>query len=146
MTDRPRTEYATVVCPDCGHRAREAMPVNACQFFYVCHGCGILLKPREGDCCVFCSYSDRLCPPRALALPCQERTLWEVTTERGLAELRLQCSPMVGWSIELFMDGRFIANHLCASKAEATAIARHLRRDWQAACDVHDHSPIDHVR
>ena len=122
------------------------MPVNACQFFYQCQGCGSVLRPLKGDCCVFCSYSDRLCPPRASALPCQERTLWEVNTERGLAELRLSCSPMVGWSIELLVNGRFMANHLCASEAEATAIARHLRRDWLAASHVHDSPSIDHGR
>ena len=44
-------------------RASETMPTNACMFFYVCKGCGIRLKPREGDCCVFCSYGDVHCPP-----------------------------------------------------------------------------------
>jgi hypothetical protein len=123
------------------------MPVNACQFFYSCQGCGTLLKPLKGDCCVFCSFSDRLCPPRAAALPCQERTLWEVESERGLAELRLHRSPMVGWSIELLIDGRFMANHFCASKAEAIAIARHLRRDWEAssASHVQGRSSLDHA-
>jgi hypothetical protein len=23
-----------------------------------------MLRPRQGDCCVFCSYSDAICPPR----------------------------------------------------------------------------------
>jgi hypothetical protein len=35
--------------------------------FYRCEGCGTLLKPREGDCCVFCSYADRPCPPKQAA-------------------------------------------------------------------------------
>ncbi len=39
------------------------MPENACQHFYRCTGCGQMLKPREGDCCVFCSYGDTVCPP-----------------------------------------------------------------------------------
>jgi len=55
---------ATLMCPECGHQVEEAMPVNACQYFYQCPACGALLRPRAGDCCVFCSYSDRLCPPR----------------------------------------------------------------------------------
>lgn len=54
---------STVTCPVCGHRATEAMPTNACQFFYECKGCGALLKPTEGHCCVFCSYGDVPCPP-----------------------------------------------------------------------------------
>jgi hypothetical protein len=39
------------------------MPTDACQFFYECKGCGVLLKPDAGDCCVFCSYGDLPCPP-----------------------------------------------------------------------------------
>jgi hypothetical protein len=55
--------YSTIVCPHCGHQEKELMPSNACQFFYDCHGCGALLKPKQGDCCVFCSYGDYQCPP-----------------------------------------------------------------------------------
>ncbi|MCZ6863810.1 MAG: GDCCVxC domain-containing (seleno)protein, partial [Alphaproteobacteria bacterium] len=29
---------------------------DACIYFYDCKGCGALLKPNAGDCCVFCSY------------------------------------------------------------------------------------------
>ncbi|MEE8474151.1 MAG: GDCCVxC domain-containing (seleno)protein [Myxococcota bacterium] len=54
---------ATLTCPECGHRKRESMPVDACQFFYDCEGCGSRLKPKRGDCCVFCSYADVRCPP-----------------------------------------------------------------------------------
>jgi hypothetical protein len=39
------------------------MPTNACQFFYDCGGCGSRLKPKPGDCCVFCSYGTVPCPP-----------------------------------------------------------------------------------
>jgi hypothetical protein len=39
------------------------MPTDACQFFHECKGCGALLKPKAGDCCVFCSYGDAPCPP-----------------------------------------------------------------------------------
>jgi hypothetical protein len=39
------------------------MPTDACQFFYECKGCGTLLKPKPGDCCVFCSYGSVKCPP-----------------------------------------------------------------------------------
>ncbi|MGJ0503767.1 MAG: GDCCVxC domain-containing (seleno)protein [Methylocystis sp.] len=54
---------STITCPLCGHRAKESMPVDACQFFYECKGCGALLKPKFGTCCVFCSYGDAPCPP-----------------------------------------------------------------------------------
>ena len=39
------------------------MPTDACVFFYDCKGCGQRLKPRRGDCCVFCSYGSVPCPP-----------------------------------------------------------------------------------
>ncbi len=54
---------STITCPSCGHRSAEMMPTDACQFFYECKGCGALLKPKAGDCCVFCSYGDVPCPP-----------------------------------------------------------------------------------
>jgi hypothetical protein len=54
---------STIVCPQCGHAERESMPTDACQFFYDCKNCSALLKPRQGDCCVFCSYGDVKCPP-----------------------------------------------------------------------------------
>lgn len=54
---------STLTCPQCDHQATEVMPTDACQFFYECRGCGALLKPRAGDCCVFCSYGDVPCPP-----------------------------------------------------------------------------------
>ncbi|MDJ0947352.1 MAG: GDCCVxC domain-containing (seleno)protein [Alphaproteobacteria bacterium] len=54
---------STLSCPACGHRKTERMPTDACQYLYDCAGCGILLKPKEGDCCVFCSYGTAPCPP-----------------------------------------------------------------------------------
>ncbi|WP_281407879.1 GDCCVxC domain-containing (seleno)protein, partial [Mesorhizobium sp. M2E.F.Ca.ET.209.01.1.1] len=36
---------------------------DACLFFYECRECGTLLRPKTGDCCVFCSYGDVPCPP-----------------------------------------------------------------------------------
>lgn len=52
-----------LTCPRCGYRSAELMPTDACQFFYVCNGCGKKLKPLPGDCCVFCSYGTVPCPP-----------------------------------------------------------------------------------
>ena len=54
---------STLICPACGFAATETMPTDACQFFYDCKGCGIRLKPKAGDCCVFCSYGSVPCPP-----------------------------------------------------------------------------------
>jgi hypothetical protein len=54
---------STITCPKCGHVETEEMPTDACQFFYDCKGCGEVLKPELGDCCVFCSYGTAPCPP-----------------------------------------------------------------------------------
>ena len=54
----------TLTCPRCGHKQTVIMPPNACQHFYKCVHCGDTLKPKEGDCCVFCSYADSKCPPK----------------------------------------------------------------------------------
>src|SRR6188508_3261064 len=54
-----------ITCPHCGHVSVETMPINACLYFFECSGCSTLLRPNAGDCCVFCSFGDALCPPRA---------------------------------------------------------------------------------
>jgi hypothetical protein len=54
---------STITCPKCGYRSIEIMPTDACQIIYDCQGCGTVLKPLSGDCCVFCSYGDTPCPP-----------------------------------------------------------------------------------
>ncbi|MDP3747881.1 MAG: GDCCVxC domain-containing (seleno)protein [Phenylobacterium sp.] len=63
MSAMPILSRSTLTCPQCGHRAIESMPTDACQYFYDCRGCGAVLKPKAGDCCVFCSYGDVVCPP-----------------------------------------------------------------------------------
>ena len=55
---------ATLTCPHCGHKKMETMPTNACVHFYECTRCGTVLRPKPGDCCVFCSYASSRCPPQ----------------------------------------------------------------------------------
>lgn len=55
---------AILNCPKCNTKQQVEMPMNACQHFFKCISCGELLKPKDRDCCVFCSYSDSLCPPK----------------------------------------------------------------------------------
>jgi len=43
------------------------MPTDACVVFHRCNACGSVLRPRTGDCCVFCSYGTVPCPPVQLA-------------------------------------------------------------------------------
>jgi len=51
-----------ITCPNCGHQKEEIMPTDACQFFYECENCKTVLRPHEGDCCVYCSYGTNKCP------------------------------------------------------------------------------------
>jgi hypothetical protein len=55
---------STITCPVCGTAKTEAMPTDACQYFYECTGCGTRLRPKNRDCCVFCSYGSAPCPPK----------------------------------------------------------------------------------
>lgn len=61
---------STITCPSCGHQKEETMPTDACQYFYECESCHTRLKPKQGDCCVFCSYGTVKCPPIQLGEKC----------------------------------------------------------------------------
>ncbi|WP_296705753.1 GDCCVxC domain-containing (seleno)protein [Algoriphagus sp.] len=52
-----------ITCPNCDYQKVEIMPTDSCQFFYECENCHEILKPKSGDCCVFCSYGTIPCPP-----------------------------------------------------------------------------------
>lgn len=54
---------STITCPNCGYEKTEIMPTDACQYFYECENCKQVLKPKSGDCCVYCSYGTVACPP-----------------------------------------------------------------------------------
>ncbi|UWQ22599.1 GDCCVxC domain-containing (seleno)protein [Jannaschia sp. W003] len=62
MAEAP-TLRSQLTCPECGHSGEERMPTDACAFFHECRGCGAVLRPLPGDCCVFCSYGSVPCPP-----------------------------------------------------------------------------------
>jgi len=49
---------STIICPKCNHQTTEQMPTNYCQYFWECPHCKNNLKPKKGDCCVYCSYSN----------------------------------------------------------------------------------------
>lgn len=55
-----------LTCPNCGAPHHETMPSDACIYFYECTDCGMVLRPKPGDCCVFCSYGSVPCPPRQI--------------------------------------------------------------------------------
>ena len=61
------TLQSVVPCPRCGFAKSETMAQDACQIVYDCEGCGAVLRPKRGDCCVFCSFGSVPCPPRQAA-------------------------------------------------------------------------------
>ena len=69
MVAAPTLE-SVLTCPQCGHAKREVMPTDACWFFYECEQCKAVLRPKAGDCCVFCSYGTVKCPPVQMQLAC----------------------------------------------------------------------------
>jgi len=70
MDDKPLILESTLVCPVCHTATVERMPTDACQFYYECPQCKTLLRPKPGDCCVFCSYGSVPCPPIQQRSPC----------------------------------------------------------------------------
>lgn len=68
---RTKIRYRSIItCPHCGFKKEAQMPTDACQFFYVCTSCYQRLKPKKGDCCVFCSYGSVPCPPVQIGQRC----------------------------------------------------------------------------
>ena len=61
---------SVLTCPKCGHASVEVMPTDACVYFHECAGCRVLLRPKRGDCCVYCSYGSVKCPPVQQARGC----------------------------------------------------------------------------
>lgn len=61
-----------ITCPQCHHESVETMPMDSCQFFYLCPHCQTLLRPKRGECCVFCSYGSVPCPPVQRESSCTE--------------------------------------------------------------------------
>ena len=57
---------STITCPVCGFQKEETMPTDSCQFLYQCTHCGTIIRPEQGDCCVFCSYGTYRCPSRQM--------------------------------------------------------------------------------
>lgn len=55
---------ANIKCPNCGAETKEIMPKKKRVYFYACPKCYNILKPKPGECCIFCSYADVKCPAK----------------------------------------------------------------------------------
>jgi hypothetical protein len=54
---------SVITCPNCQYAKKETMPTDDCVVFYHCKNCEARLGPKDGRCCVFCSYGSVSCPP-----------------------------------------------------------------------------------
>lgn len=61
-TDGEVVMQSEITCPKCGHKAMEIMPTDVCVIKYNCKKCGEEMRPKEGDCCVFCTHGTHKCP------------------------------------------------------------------------------------
>lgn len=57
------TLESVITCPHCGRCSLALMPTFSCRRLYTCPHCEVQLRPKEGDCCIFCSYGSVPCPP-----------------------------------------------------------------------------------
>ena len=62
----------TIKCPSCDQEEMVQMPTDQCIRRFVCNNCGIVLEPKDKDCCVFCSYADDKCPSKQQDKDCRE--------------------------------------------------------------------------
>lgn len=53
---------SAITCPKCNYSAIELLPTEICLLKYTCSNCNEILFPKEGDCCVFCTYGTVKCP------------------------------------------------------------------------------------
>jgi hypothetical protein len=95
-----------LTCPACNQTQAEVMPVDACQYFYECAHCGVMLKPKAGDCCVFCSYGTVKCPPKQAGIG--DWRVWGVTRrrpQRPTAEEPFRLPANISMHKEILPDG-----------------------------------------
>lgn len=61
-TNNQITMKSEITCPKCGYKKKEVMPTNICVIKYNCEKCNEELRPKNGDCCVFCTHGTHKCP------------------------------------------------------------------------------------
>jgi hypothetical protein len=55
---------SVITCPKCGFKKLETVPTEICLIKYTCQKCKTNMFPKNGDCCVFCTYGDHKCPSK----------------------------------------------------------------------------------
>jgi hypothetical protein len=59
-----KSNTSEITCPKCGFKKVEVLPTEVCQLAYTCQKCSYVMHPKDGDCCVFCTYGDHKCPSK----------------------------------------------------------------------------------
>ena len=58
----PGTLTTTMTCPTCREKTVVTMPTTRFDFYWECPKCRTLLETKSGDCCVYVSFGNTLCP------------------------------------------------------------------------------------
>lgn len=53
-----------IKCPKCGYKKLEQLPTEVCVIQYNCEKCNHKMFPKNGDCCVYCTYGTHKCPSK----------------------------------------------------------------------------------
>nr|WP_305798625.1 GDCCVxC domain-containing (seleno)protein [Polynucleobacter sp. MWH-Braz-FAM2G] len=53
--------YSNITCPHCLATESHPMPLGSSMHLYRCGSCNNILKPKSGDCCIYCSFGDMDC-------------------------------------------------------------------------------------
>ena|SRR5687767_14921351 len=64
LTSKTDSLHSEITCPDCGFKKVEELPTEICLLKYTCQKCKKDLFPKDGDCCVYCSYGNVKCPSK----------------------------------------------------------------------------------
>lgn len=59
-----QSNTSKITCPECGYTKTEILPTDVCTIVYTCEQCNTELTPKEGDCCVYCTYGTHKCPSK----------------------------------------------------------------------------------
>ncbi|WP_304608924.1 MULTISPECIES: GDCCVxC domain-containing (seleno)protein [unclassified Polynucleobacter] len=55
------SQHTIITCPNCYGQETLEISQGYSQHLYRCPSCSIILKPRSGDCCIFCSFGSQDC-------------------------------------------------------------------------------------
>ncbi|WP_305848903.1 GDCCVxC domain-containing (seleno)protein [Polynucleobacter sp. AP-Ainpum-60-G11] len=61
MNSKNNEFHSTITCPFCLQSETLGIPVGGSQHLYRCRACNAILRPKSGDCCIFCSFGNIDC-------------------------------------------------------------------------------------